>query len=514
LKETALVTTSTRSDIPENPFVILAPNPVPDPAAPVQRESSLIPKIPLQDGEQYRFHFDMSKCIGCKCCEVACAEQNNNPPEVSWRRVGEMEGGVYPNTQRLYLSMGCNHCVEPSCMTGCPTEAYSKEAVTGIVLHDANMCIGCEYCIWNCPYNVPVFNEERGVVGKCDMCHGRLVEGEKPACVNACPSEAIQIEIVNIEQWKREYRESANAPGLPSADDTISTTRVTLPGGLPLDARKADYHRVRPEKPHFSLVLMTVLTQLSVGGFVAAWLLSLFSESRAPDVAGTAALIVGLLSFGISPLHLGRPAFAFRAIRNWKRSWLSREIISLTGFGAFASGYAVLLWLGSPDVNVVGVVATALGLCGVTATSFLYMVPGRPAWRTPYTVAEFALTGVLLGPLFIAALGVAHPMLSAIAAAAAVGQLLNQVRRFVALTRSDEFEKQASARLLSQEFSKLFLFRLLLVVAGGVALPLMGGMIAGFALALAGELLGRYLFFVTVVPKNMALTFFEQAEAA
>jgi DMSO reductase anchor subunit len=332
--------------------------------------------------------------------------------------------------------------------------------------------------------------------------------------VNACPSEAIQIEIVNIEQWKREYRESANAPGLPSADDTISTTRVTLPGGLPLDARKADYHRVKPEKPHFSLVAMTVLTQLSVGGFVAAWLVSLLSESRAPDLAGTAALIVGLLSFGVSPLHLGRPAFAFRAVRNWKRSWLSREIISLTAFGAFATAYAVLLWSEVPGVNIVGALATALGLCGITATSFLYLVPGRPAWRTPYTVVEFVLTGLLLGPLFVASLGVVVAVIPVVVAAAAIGQLLNQMGKFVALTRSEEFEKQASARLLSQELARLFLLRLVLLVAGGVALPLLGWMIAGFALALAGELLGRYLFFVSVVPKNMALSFFEHAEAA
>src|SRR6185369_7274882 len=216
-------------------------------------EPSLVPAIPLQDGEQYRFHFDMAKCIGCKCCEVACAEQNNNPPDISWRRVGEIEGGVFPNTQRLYMSMGCNHCLDPACLNGCPTEAYSKDSLTGIVRHEAETCIGCEYCIWNCPYSVPVFNEERGVVGKCDMCYGRLTNDQSPACVEACPSGAIRIEIVNIEQWKFEYREAANAPGLPSADDTISTTRITLPESMPAGTQKADYYRVRPEKPHFSL---------------------------------------------------------------------------------------------------------------------------------------------------------------------------------------------------------------------------------------------------------------------
>ncbi len=102
----------------------------------VQIETSpreLIPSRALEQGEQYRFHFDMTKCIGCKCCVVACNEQNGNPADLNWRRVGEVEGGYYPHTQRHYLSMGCNHCVEPSCMIGCPVEAYTKDPVTGVV---------------------------------------------------------------------------------------------------------------------------------------------------------------------------------------------------------------------------------------------------------------------------------------------------------------------------------------------------------------------------------------------
>ena len=63
-----------------------------------------IPQRALLPGEQYRFHFDMTKCIGCKCCVVACNEQNGNPPDINWRRVGEIEGGWYPDTQRLHLS--------------------------------------------------------------------------------------------------------------------------------------------------------------------------------------------------------------------------------------------------------------------------------------------------------------------------------------------------------------------------------------------------------------------------
>lgn len=210
-----------------------------------------IPQRELQPGEQYRFHFDMTQCIGCKCCVVACNEQNGNPANINWRRVGEIEGGFYPNTQRLHISMGCNHCLEPSCLIGCPVEAYKKDPVTGIVQHSPETCIGCQYCTWNCSYGVPQYNPERGVVGKCDMCYGRLTDGREPACVNACPEAAIRIEIVNIEEWKREYSENANAPGLPSADDSISTTRITLPEHMPPDTRKADAWRVKPEHPHW-----------------------------------------------------------------------------------------------------------------------------------------------------------------------------------------------------------------------------------------------------------------------
>jgi hypothetical protein len=148
------------------------------------------------------------------------------------------------------------------------------------VRHSADACIGCQYCTWNCSYGVPQYNPERGVVGKCDMCHGRLEQGQAPACVSACPEGAIAIEIVKVAEWQEAFATSPPGRGVPVADGSVSTTRVTLMANLPPDARPVNLTHVTPEHAHWSLVFMTVLTQLSVGAFVAIWLLQLLGRPR------------------------------------------------------------------------------------------------------------------------------------------------------------------------------------------------------------------------------------------
>jgi DMSO reductase iron-sulfur subunit len=463
---------------------------------------------PAGPDEQYRFHFDMSKCIGCRCCEVACAEQNGNPLEINWRRVGEIEGGEYPFAQRFYLSMGCNHCLDPACLIGCPVNAYNKDSATGLVLHSADACIGCSYCTWNCPYGVPQYNSERGVVGKCDMCHNRLAQGRRPACVAACPEEAIAIEVVNVAEWRRDF-EAAEAPGLPAAGYTISTTRITLPEKISASVTAGGDRRARPEDPHWPLVFMLVLTQLSVGALLYLSILNVWRPVGRP-LGQAAALAAAFIALAASTFHLGRPAYAWRALRMWRRSWLSREVLLFSLFSA-----AGTISLAVPALSGL---AAVLGLAGVTASGFIYLAPARPAWNSKTTLADFHLTGLLLGPLFLAVLGAQIPPLAVSLAAGA--QLLNQVLKFAMLSapshsraRDDEWELRASARLLAHDMGKAFLVRLALLVAGGIVLPLLNQPTAAFGLSLFGELLSRYLFFVTVVPKNMASGFFRREAA-
>ena len=465
-------------------------------------------------GEQYRFHFDMTKCIGCKCCVVACNEQNGNPADILWRRVGEIEGGIYPNTRRHYLSMGCNHCLEPTCMTGCPVDAYSKDSLTGIVRHSADICIGCQYCTWNCSYGVPQYNPERGVVGKCDMCYGRLERGQDPACAIACPEDAIRIEIVSVEEWRTQYQAKANAPGMPSADDSLSTTRITLPAALPEDVGKVDLGNLRLEHPHWPLIAMTVLTQISVGGFAAVWLQQMLSGSM-HRMAALASLSIAFIALLASTLHLGRPIHAIRALKMWRRSWLSREVLLFSLFTMCATAYSAELWIGAPAAWVPGLLTTALGLCGVGASARLYLVPGRPAWNSPLTVLDFLATTFLGCTASMIARGSAAPpglfLWITVGGVCAVSAC-----KLAWLAQSRMHELHGSWQLLSTVlFTKTFL-RFLLLVCGAALMTETAQhwlQIAGGCLIVIGEFIARYLFFVSVVPTNVASGYLAQEAA-
>lgn len=479
---------------------------------PVRLKSALsrMPASPPGPGEQYRFHVDMGSCIGCKCCVVACNEQNGNPAALNWRRVGEIEGGWYPNAQRSFLSMGCNHCLDPTCLSGCPVEAYTKDPATGVVLHSASTCIGCQYCTWNCSYGVPQYNPERGVVGKCDMCHNRLAQDQAPACVAACPTGAIAIEVVKVDAW-RALAAKASGPGLPVDDGSVSTTRITLPKQLPPNSQPVDLVRLATAlgDPHWPLVIMTVLTQLSAGTFAVIWLLQLFGASTRLGAAAVSSLVVAGIALGASTMHLGRPVHAYRAIKAWKRSWLSREVLLFGGFSGVASLYAGALWLGIAAGPALGALTVLFGLGGVTATGYIYRVPSRPAWNTPFTLVQFLLTSTVLGLLFATAVGAGDARWLAIGAAStATVALVVLALRFLRLISSPGIELQSSGRLLATTLRPHLVARGVLLAIGAIALPLStshpGALWVAFALALCSELLGRYLFFVSAVAKHMA----------
>jgi DMSO reductase iron-sulfur subunit len=480
--------------------------------------------LPLDAGEQYRFSFDMGACIGCHSCEVACAEQNANPVGVNWRRVGEVEGGEFPATRRFSLSMACNHCVEPTCLSGCPTNAYVKLA-NGIVAHHPEDCIGCQYCIWNCPYEVPVFNPQRRIVTKCDLCQPRLEAGGKPACVEACPTHAITVEKVNVAEWRLDHRQG-DAPGLPSADITLSTTRIVVPDTLPARTRPVVDDQPAPADPHWPLIAVTLLTQISLGVLAASVALRAVAgpAGNQGSGGGLAATGAGAAALAVSVLHLGRPAVAWKALRNVRRSWLSREVALFGAFSAatFAFAGTSLMWShATAPVLVLGWAATAFGIAGVYASGRLYLVPARPVWNSLRTVVGFFATALATGPLL--AVICAHPGPSAarhLLGVAAVGSLtqLGVIQHLIAsIVVRKEREYALTARLLFRRFRLLFALRaaaamVAVALASWAALGAPGAALTVWAavaliVAAAGEGMGRYLFYVTVTPMTGARRF-------
>jgi anaerobic dimethyl sulfoxide reductase subunit B (iron-sulfur subunit) len=109
------------------------------------------------------------------------------------------------------------HCQNAVCTQVCPAAAITKRE-DGIVLIDQDKCIGCRYCSWACPYGAPQFNEEMGVMTKCNMCSDLVDKGEKPACVQACPYRAM--DFGPLDEMQKQYGTFNDPAPLPGPEIT------------------------------------------------------------------------------------------------------------------------------------------------------------------------------------------------------------------------------------------------------------------------------------------------------
>ncbi|MCL1876125.1 MAG: 4Fe-4S dicluster domain-containing protein [Synergistaceae bacterium] len=139
--------------------------------------------------KQLTLYVDTNRCMNCRACETACKLENSLPagPRYTMVTETEMMDGEIPKC--MFLPMPCLHCGDAFCVKACPTGAVRKRA-DGVVLVTKSRCIGCHECLWACPFGVPQFGED-GKMSKCTLCANAIDEGGKPACVKACPAEAI-----------------------------------------------------------------------------------------------------------------------------------------------------------------------------------------------------------------------------------------------------------------------------------------------------------------------------------
>jgi len=141
----------------------------------------------MADKKRYGFVIDVSRCIDCRACMVACSVENNIPTNHTriWVHDQGIQGTI-PNLTRTFFPYNCMHCDNPPCVQVCISGATYKDPDNGLVLVDQNACIGCGFCVEACAYDARYLDEKRGVVDKCNGCIQRVQIGLKPACVATC----------------------------------------------------------------------------------------------------------------------------------------------------------------------------------------------------------------------------------------------------------------------------------------------------------------------------------------
>lgn len=493
-----------------------------------QTYQALMPATALKSGQQYAFEVDLDACSGCKACVVACHTLNNLEESETWRKVGSLashSANLLPIVQ--HVSTACHHCVDPACLSGCPVQAYEKDPLTGVVRHLDDQCFGCKYCTMMCPYEVPQYNSTLGIVRKCDMCSQRLGLGEPPACVQACPNQAIRITIVDKMSLAAETtrnREKSLVATAPLSSMTVPTTCFvsTHPTKSTAELYSVESIVEEAHDGHLPLVAMIVLTQTSVGMWIVLAVVQRMGIGGSGFFASAIATGIGIVGVHAALLHLGRPWLAYRAILGWRTSWLSREAI---GFGLFmaaavgASGMRLFFGdrAGAGSIPLADAFVTVVGVFAAACTGMIYVATQRELWGYRRTGLDFAFSMMGLGlvgtfacldglPGGVLLIGV----LCTIAASSA--KLIDHRRGNAPSFRWDDFSVRSGRVLRSQMSTQWRVLWILHSGAIAIAIVMISSLsqtqviafkYSVFVICITAQLLHRWLYFASVVYRRM-----------
>ena len=381
---------------------------------------------------------DLERCVGCQTCTAACRHANATSPAVQWRKVIDVEAGAFPNVNRTFVPVGCQHCADPPCMHVCPSTA-TRQRADGIVTIDYSICIGCAYCDVACPYQArfkiskedfayghnAMQNEiERedlarlGVAQKCTFCSDRIDFGIEngltpgsdpratPACVNACIADALQFgdlddpdsnvsRLIGEHKNFRMHAELGTEPGFYYLYDKAAAAPAadSLPALADAQAGRVRTRGVEPwHQKHWD---WKAASNFLCGGSGAG----LFGFAVLVGLNGTPILLPGLAALAIIALGLtmlmfkiGRPLRFLYVLRQPRRSWMSREawVAGLLFPLALAA-----LWFGHPLALLA---AAMVGLLFLFCQGMiLEQSKGIPAWRQPHVIALIMATGLAEG---------------------------------------------------------------------------------------------------------------------
>ncbi|MBI5410026.1 MAG: 4Fe-4S dicluster domain-containing protein [Nitrospirae bacterium] len=202
------------------------------------------------------FLIDMTKCIGCRGCQVACKQWNQNQADktrisLKFTNPVKLNANTYTNIDFFesekaghvswnFARNGCFHCKQPSCVSACPVAALIKTK-EGPVIYRAERCIGCRYCMLSCPFNIPKFEWEKisPRIQKCTFCHERILDNKIPACAKTCPSGTIHFGDSIENNLKEAKRRLSDNPGKyfnhVYGEKEAGGTSVLLLSALPID---------------------------------------------------------------------------------------------------------------------------------------------------------------------------------------------------------------------------------------------------------------------------------------
>jgi phenylacetyl-CoA:acceptor oxidoreductase subunit 1 len=406
---------------------------------------------------------DIDRCVGCQTCTAACRHANATSPAVEWRRVLDIEAGVFPNVSRTFVPVGCQHCDDPPCVHACPTRAtYRRD--DGIVVMDYDVCIGCAYCEVAGPYQARfkieaqsfayggggMRNEKQrdeprrlGVAQKCTFCSDRIDFGmangltpgvdplATPACVNACIADALHFgdaddpdsnvsRLLREQKHFRMHEELGTEPRFYYVHGPADQPDRSGDAAAAVEPSAVGQIRSRGVEPahqrHWDWK--------AAGNFMCGGVgTGLFAFASAVTLAGATAWLAmaagaALMALGLFCvlLKIGRPLRSINVLRQPQRSWMAREAWVAMAFFPLA---ALALWASQGPIVII---AAALALIFLFCQGMiLFGAKGIPAWREPLIVPLIVTTGLAEGGgLLLAAfalVSVSQPIADAVAIA-------------------------------------------------------------------------------------------------